>query len=202
MGKRKVKEADEIEGTAFLFVGPDGSGRFTLAEAIGITLQIPRIISYTTRPKRPMETEGKEYHFISEEQFLEKQQRGEFIEAVNMDSIFYGISKKDCEHLLEEHGGFFAILSPEGCEIFKNALQNVVTIFVYADQETVVERQRERGDDQATIDRHMGHYDEIMNYQSSCDLNIPNYDLASTAQELTNRIEQYLGITHHPDSKY
>ena len=202
MSKRKVKEADDIEGTAFLFVGPDGSGRFTLAEAIGITLQIPRIISYTTRPKRPMETDGKEYHFISEETFLEMEQRGEFIEAVNMDKIYYGITKQDCEQLLREHDGFFAVLNPEGCEIFKKKLEKVVTIFVYADKETVIERQRERGDDQATIDRHMSYYDQIMAYQSSCDISIPNYDLASTAQELTNRIEQYLGITHHPDSKY
>lgn len=191
-----------MEGRAFLFVGPDGSGRFTLAEAIGITLQIPRVVSYTTRAKRAAETDGKEYYFISEEKFLEMQEKDEFIEAVQKDGIYYGITKADCQRLLEEYGGFFAILNPEGCEIFKKVYDHAVTIFVYADRETVIERQRSRGDDEATIERHMKYYDEIMAYKSSCDISIPNYDLASTAQELTKRIEEYLGITHHPDSKY
>lgn len=48
-----------MDGRALLFVGPDGSGRYTLAEAIGITLQIPTVVSYTTREKRSRETEGK-----------------------------------------------------------------------------------------------------------------------------------------------
>lgn len=60
-----------MDGRALLFVGPDGSGRYTLAEAIGITLQIPTVVSYTTREKRSRETEGKEYHFISEDEFHE-----------------------------------------------------------------------------------------------------------------------------------
>lgn len=191
-----------MEGRALLFVGPDGSGRYTLAEAIGVTLHIPRVISYTTRTRRPNETEGKDYHFISEEEFDQLVQSDSFIEATQADGFRYGIKKADCEKLLQESGSFFAILNPEGCDIFKRLFKDTLTIFVHADKETVVERQRLRGDDPETIERHLSHYDEIQAYQSHCDIVIPNYDLASTAQELTNRIETYLGITHHPDSKY
>lgn len=70
------------------------------------------------------------------------------------------------------------------------------------DRDTVIERQRERGDDDETIERHLSHYDQIMDYQPQCDIVIANYDLASTAQELTSRIEQFLNLTYHPDSKY
>lgn len=133
---------------------------------------------------------------------MEMEQKGLFIESVKLDQHYYGITQQDCEQLLQEHGGFFAVLHPEGCDILKKKLNKVVTIFVYADRDTVIERQRSRGDDEATIRRHMSHYDKIMAYKSQCDICIPNYDLASTAQELTKRIEQYLGITHHPDSKY
>ncbi|GAA0375969.1 guanylate kinase [Bacillus horti] len=191
-----------MDGRALLFVGPDGSGRFTLAEAIGITLHIPRVVSYTTREKRTKETEGKEYHYITESEFKQMEQNEEFIEVVQADGICYGITKVDCERLLKENGSFFAILSPEGCEIFKKLFDKTLTIFVQADKETVTQRQIQRGDDPQTIERHLSHYDEIMDYQSSCDIVIPNYDLASTAQELTTRIETFLGITHHPDSKY
>lgn len=191
-----------LEGRALLFVGPDGSGRFTLANAIGVTLHIPMVTSYTTRPQRKNETEGKEYYFVSEERFKEMQAEGQFIEAVESDGFFYGIRKADCERLLDQAGSFMAILSPEGCEIFKREFTNTLTIFVYADRDTVIERQIERGDDPETIKRHMRHYDAIMAYKDQCDIAIPNYDLASTAQELTRRIEQFLGITHHPDSKY
>lgn len=191
-----------MEGRALLFVGPDGSGRYTLAEAIGVTLGIPRVVSYTTRERRPKETEGNEYHFISVETFKTMEQNGDFIEVVESDGIYYGIRKEDCEQLLKDNGSFFAILSPEGCEIFKQVFSKTLTIFVHADKETVTARQRKRGDDPATIERHLRHYDEIMEYQKKCDIVIPNYDLASTAHELTSRIENYLGITHHPDSKY
>lgn len=191
-----------MDGRALLFVGPDGSGRYTLAEAIGITLQIPTVVSYTTREKLSKETDGKEYHFISEEEFHEMDKKEQFVEVVKFHGIYYGIKKSDCEQLLQENGSFFAILSPEGCEIFKKIFSKTLTIFVHADKETVVKRQEKRGDDQKRIDRHLSHYDEIMEYQSSCDIAIPNYDLASTAQELTTRIEDFLGITHHPDSKY
>lgn len=191
-----------MDGRALLFVGPDGSGRFTLAEAMGITFQIPRVISYTTRLRREHETNGKEYYFVSDEEFSNIEQAGEFIESVVADGFKYGIKKQDCEQLLNDAGSFFAILSPEGCEIFKQLFTNTVTIFVYADKETVMERQKKRGDDPQTIQRHLSHYEQVMAYQSSCDIVIPNYDLASTAQELTKRIEEYLNLSYHPDSKY
>lgn len=191
-----------MEGRALLFVGPDGSGRNTLADAIGITLQIPRVISYTTRSRRPNETEDKEYHFISEELFKKMQTRNEFIEVVHFDGIYYGFKKEDCEELLAEAGSFFAIVSPEGCEIFKQHFEKTLSIFVYADRETVTNRQQERGDDPQAIERHLSHYDEIMAYKDKADIALPNYDLASTAQELTTRIEDFVQAEHHPDSKY
>ena len=191
-----------MKGIALLFVGPDGSGRNTLAEAIGITLHIPRVISYTTRPKRPYETEAKEYHFIGEELFKKMEKRGEFIESVHSDGYYYGIKKEDCEDLLAEAGSFFAVVSPEGCEIFKQHFEKHLTIFVYADKETVTKRQQKRGDDPEAIARHLRYYDQIMAYKDKCDIALPNYDLSSTAQELTKRIEEFLNIEYHPDSKY
>lgn len=191
-----------MDGRALLFVGPDGSGRFTLAQAMGITFQIPRVVSYTTRPQRRTETHGKEYYFVTPDEFITYENNAEFIEVVQADGYRYGIKRSDCEKLLNEAGSFFAILSPEGCEIFKSIFSKNLTIFVHADRDTVIERQRERGDDDETIERHLSHYDQIMDYQPQCDIVIANYDLASTAQELTSRIEQFLNLTYHPDSKY
>lgn len=191
-----------LRGKALVFTGPNGAGRYTLAKAIGITLHIPIVVSYTTRPKRHYETDGKDYHFVSEEQFKQLERDGQFIEVFHSDGIYYGIRKKDCQELLEQAGSFIAVLSPQGCEAFKQIFDKTLTIFVYADKDTVIERQKHRGDDEATIQRHLKHYDEIMAYKEKCDIAVPNYDLASTAQELTKRIEMFLGIEHHPDSRY
>ena len=130
-----------MEGRALLFVGPDGSGRNTLADAIGITLQIPRVISYSTRPKRENETSGKRYHFISKEEFMRLEKSSEFVEAVETDGHRYGIKVKDCEKLLRNSGSFFAIVNPQGCEIFKQTFNKTLTIFVHADPDILIQRQ-------------------------------------------------------------
>lgn len=75
------RQADHA-GRLFLVTAPSGAGKSTLVNALlarepGIRLSI----SHTTRAPRPGEENGREYHFVTEEEFLAMEARGEFLES-------------------------------------------------------------------------------------------------------------------------
>ncbi|MFA9558349.1 guanylate kinase [Evansella sp. AB-rgal1] len=180
----------------FVFTGPDGSGRKTVSKLVGkSTLQMKGVISYTTREKRPYETEGEDYHYISRDEFESAKNRGEFLESVEVNGNLYGIKELDIKETFEEAGCIYLVLNPEGSEIVKKLFgEKVIRFFVYADRDTVIARQKERGDDEEIIERHVAHYDEDMAYREECEHAFENYKLDHTAFEVTNIIEDYFRL--------
>lgn len=177
----------------FVFTGPDGSGRKTVADMVGSTLELEKVLSYTTRARRPSEQEGQDYYFISPEQFQEDEQAGAFIESVSINGHQYGIKHVDIEKLLAADKFIYIILNPKGANILKAVYPDQVTeLFIYADRTSVVDRQQERGDDEAVIQGHMLHYDDAMSYMLECEFVFENLDLAHTVFAITNLLEPYL----------
>ncbi|WP_274365508.1 guanylate kinase [Paenibacillus thermotolerans] len=177
----------------FVYTGPDGSGRKTVADAVGLTLGLRKVISYTTRAKRPVEEDGQDYHFLSKGEFEEAVSRGEFVEYLTIDGNEYGIKQKDIEELFEK-GSVYLILNRHGADILRNTYgDSVVRIFIYADRNTVAQRQREYGLDKAEIDRHLSRFEEDMAYGASCEHSVENIgDLGHTVFHVTNLLEDYL----------
>lgn len=179
--------------TIIVFTGPDGSGRKSVAEAVGQTFGIAKIVSYVTRPPRPGEVNGQDYHFIDHKTYEEMEQQGEFLESVSIDGQHYGIRGLDVEEHLDSRGCVYLILNREGADILKKVYgDKVVRLFVYADRRTVEERQQRLGLDPATIAAHLSHYDSEMAYRTSCEHAFENYDLGQTTYEITNVLETYL----------
>jgi guanylate kinase len=177
----------------FVFTGPDGSGRKTVADMVGSTLELRKVLSCTTRARRAGELEGQDYHYISREEFQEADQAGAFIESIEIDGNFYGIRHADIDQLLEASNFVYLILNPKGANILKTVyLDKVVELFIYADRSSVANRQRERGDEEEVIERHMSHYDEAMAYLPECEYVFDNQDLAHTVFAITNLLEPYL----------
>jgi len=177
----------------FVFTGPDGSGRKTMADMVGSTFGMKKVISYCTRKPRPGERDGQDYHFISHEEFLKAEERGEFLETIRLDGNLYGIKHKDVEETFKTSGCIYVIMNPEGAEILKRLYgDKVVRLFVYADRQTVEKRQRDMGLPEDVIARHMAHYDEAMQYMKQCEHQFENYDIAHTAFAITEVLETYL----------
>jgi guanylate kinase len=185
-----------IEGNGeeriIVFTGPDGSGRKSVAEAVGQTFGMVKVVSYVTRPPRRGEINGQDYHFVSRETYLEMERDGQFLESVEIDGNLYGIRKSDIEELLKQHGTVYLILNREGAERLKEIYgDKVIRLFLYADRKTLEERHYAMGLDEDVIARHMSHYDEEMEYRSQCEHVYGNYVLADTVSRITATLEEY-----------
>jgi guanylate kinase len=177
----------------FIFTGPDGSGRKTVADRVGTTLELQKVLSYATRDPRPGEVNGQDYHFIRRELYDQMETDGEFLESVTINGNRYGLCKTAIEQSFLHKGNVYLILNREGASILKKTYgERAVRLFIYADRPTVEARQREQGLDESVIAERLSHYDYDMDYQTECELAYENYDLAHTVFAITNVLEGYL----------
>ena len=89
-----MSKTNVSSGSLFMVVAPSGAGKSTLVNAL--LAQEPAIklsISYTTRSPRPGEQNGREYHFISADDFLARREAGEFLESAEVHGNYYGTSR-------------------------------------------------------------------------------------------------------------
>jgi guanylate kinase len=177
----------------FVFTGPNGAGRKTVAEMSGSTLGLKQVLSYTTRAPRPGEADGQEYHFISRESFETARANNEFIEVIELDDRLYGIKRQDIERMLNANSVIYLILNRHGGRILKELYgDKVVQIFIYVDLERIVDRNRKRGDSEEDIAGYIAQYDEEMAYKNECDHVFENIDLAHTVFDLSKTLDGYM----------
>jgi len=177
----------------FVYTGPDGSGRKTIGKMVATAFDMETVLSYTTRPPRHYEIDGQDYHFITTETFQQMQAQQEFLESVEIDGIHYGIREQDIVEAFQNHDLIYLTLNPEGADKLKVMYgDGVVRIFIYADRDTVIERQKIRQDAPDDIKRHMAHYDETLNYKDSCEHAFENFDSPQAAYQISELIESFL----------
>ncbi|MGI8601596.1 MAG: guanylate kinase [Verrucomicrobiales bacterium] len=75
--------------------GPSGSGKTTLCRALSAAEGCYYTVSATTRPARPGEVDGSDYHFLSDEEFRRRLEAGEFLESANVYGRLYGTLKSE-----------------------------------------------------------------------------------------------------------
>jgi guanylate kinase len=177
----------------FVFTGPDGSGRKTVAQRVGALCEIQRVLSYTTRPNRLYEKDGLDYHFITREQFIKAEQNKEFIETLEIEGVFYGIKSKEIDTMFQKHQYVYLILNRQGSDLVKEVFgDKVIRILIYADRNKVMSRLLERGDTTEVIYKNLERYEEEMSYLKECDANVENYDLDETVEEVTEILKKYI----------
>lgn len=83
-----------MTGNVFIVCAPSGAGKTSLVKALlERDPQVHLSVSYTTRPPRPAEVDGRDYHFVDDNTFAQMRDRGEFLESAEVHGNHYGTSQ-------------------------------------------------------------------------------------------------------------
>lgn len=145
-------------GSLFMVVAPSGAGKSTLVNALLAQDNAIRLsISFTTRAPRPGEQDGREYHFISEKDFLARRETGEFLESAEVHGNYYGTSRKWIMEEMKSGTDVLLEIDWQGAQQVKKQFPHAAGIFILPPSIAALEeRLKKRGqDDQHVIARRL-----------------------------------------------
>lgn len=123
-----------------VLIGESGSGKSSIEKEL-IKFGYSKLVTYTTRPKREEDRDGITYHFITEEQFNDMVERGEFAEHATYNGWKYGTAKKDCTD------NKVVVLTPHGLRTLKkNNDLNIVSFYINVPRRDRLIKILQRGD--------------------------------------------------------
>lgn len=140
-------------GTLFTVSAPSGAGKTSLVSALVDSCEALKVsVSHTTRAQRPGETDGSNYHFVSEATFLEMLGRTEFLEHARVFGNLYGTSQIWVEQQLVAGTDVILEIDWQGAQQIKHLLPASRSIFILPpSRETLQQRLTNRGQDEADI---------------------------------------------------
>lgn len=120
-----------MKGNLIIITSPSGGGKGTLiAELMKRGVGIGYSVSYTTRPMRPNEIEGKDYSFIGVEEFERRMANDEFLEFATVHGNYYGTSRVRVESLIAEGVDVILEIDVQGAADVLKKLPDAVSIFI------------------------------------------------------------------------
>ena len=118
-------------GHVFVITGPSGVGKGTLIR--GLLERVPGLelsVSATTRPPRPGERDGVDYHFLSDEEFDRRVANGDFVEHARYSGCQYGTLRSELERRMTEAAGVVLEIEVQGARQIRAAMPETVQVFI------------------------------------------------------------------------
>jgi guanylate kinase len=129
----------------FVITGPSGAGKGTLIKRlVERQPELEVAISATTRPQRPSEQHGREYWFLSEDEFVERIEAGAFLEHVEFVGGRYGTLASELDRIAADGRVCILELEIEGALRVQEEVEHAVTLFIAADVPELERRLRAR----------------------------------------------------------
>ena len=178
--------------TVFIISAPSGSGKSTLTHRL--IAGIPNLrfsISYTTRAPRGREGDGKDYFFITREEFQKRVAKGEFLEHAEVFGHFYGTHIGELESAAADGFDLILDIDVQGARQLKEKYPAAVSIFILPPSREVLEqRLRARSQDsEPVIARRLREAaEEIRNY-SQYDYVLVNREVEASVETLKSIVK-------------
>ena len=139
----------------YIVSAPSGSGKSTLvSELFKMVSRLDFSISYTTRPPRGSEQNGKEYFFVTRQEFENMIAAGEFLEHAEVFGNYYGTARRFLREAEKRGNDLLLDIDVQGAKQIKEAIPEAVSIFILPpDREKLEWRLRHRGLDSETVIR-------------------------------------------------
>ena len=164
-----------MAGNLYVVAAPSGAGKTTLVRLLieqeaGVHLSV----SFTTRPPRPGELDGRDYHFVDAAEFRAMIARQEFLEWAEVHGNFYGTSKKWITERLATGHDVLLEIDWQGAQQVRSAFPGTIGIFILPpSMEELTRRLTGRGTDSADVIarrlaaaqaemRHVGEFDYVI----------------------------------------
>jgi guanylate kinase len=120
-----------VSAFPIILSAPSGGGKTTIAkQLLDIRRDIGYSVSCTTRTARPGEAEGRDYYFLSRDEFLRRQAAGDFAESAEVHGNLYGTLRSEISRILGNGRHVVMDIDVQGARQFRIAFPQSVTIFV------------------------------------------------------------------------
>lgn len=176
-----------ISGCLYCIVAPSGAGKSSLVAALlAEDHEIQLSISYTTRPPRPGEVDGREYRFVTRERFEELVAQDEFLEHAEVYGNLYGTSKRWIEARRAKGEDVLLEIDWQGARQVRKLFPDMTYIYILPPSiEVLRERLVKRGKDSTeVIERRLAAAREDLRHINKADYVIINQDFASALADL------------------
>jgi guanylate kinase len=175
----------------FIISAPSGAGKSTLIQLL--LAQNPGLffsISHTTRPARQGEKNGNEYYFVSENEFTNMIEGGEFLEWAQVHGYYYGTAKQMLQKANNAKQDLILDIDVQGTAKVKQLLEDAISIFILPPsfeilRDRLVRRQK---DTEEQIARRMENARQEIQFADQYDYIIINHDLHAAFEDLTSII--------------
>jgi guanylate kinase len=183
-------------GKVIVIVAPSGAGKTTIAQRL--LADYPKLkfsVSATTRPPRDDETDGKDYYFLSDEEFDQKIEDGDFLEWEYYSGNKYGTLRSEVDKLVES--GYFPLLDIEvkgALNVQKLYNSGAVSIFIEPpSMDELKHRLSNRGSEtNASLEKRLERANMEMQYADHFDYSVVNDDLETAYNEVKKIIESFI----------
>jgi len=185
-------------GKVFVITGPSGVGKGTLIEQL--LERVPELelsISATTREPRPGEVDGRDYHFLTPEEFRRRLEAGDFLEHASYSGNYYGTLREEVERRLAEGHSVVLEIEVQGARQVRDALgDEAVLIFIAPpDEKALRERLEGRGTDSpAAIEQRLRTAEIELGARSEFPLEVVNDEVQKSAAELESLVRGELSL--------
>jgi guanylate kinase len=170
--------------------GPSGAGKTTVCARLLARKGFERVVTATTRPPRPREKQGVDYHFLAEEEFDAWAKQDRFLEWATVHGRRYGTPRTSVEEIVKRGRHALLNIDVQGADSVRATGYPCLLVFLLPPSWEELERRlRRRGTDaEEEIERRLADAKRELLRQDDFDLKVTNVDPARAADEIARAL--------------